>query len=102
MEQIRKGTIGKKFDISTGYDLTDWLTLAITFVKPDGVTTIEVDDADGVDDSGTPTDGHVEYTEPNGIFDTVGIWRLFVTVTKTDLTLPSAPSAQFQVIDEFA
>jgi hypothetical protein len=100
MEQVRKGTIGKTFDVSTGYDLTDWLTLSLTFVKPDGETTVVVDDGDGVDDSGTATDGHVLYTDLTGIFDTVGIWSVFVTVTKTGLTLPSAPSAKFQVIDE--
>lgn len=100
MEQVRKGTVGKTFNFATGTDLTSWDALQVTFVKPDGLTTVVVDDSDGVDDSGTPTDGVITYKDVVGIFDTTGIWKVITELTRGSDVIACAPAGQFQVIDE--
>jgi hypothetical protein len=106
MDIVRQGTVGKQFVCHTGYDLTAWDNLKFDFYGPDGDLRFEVTDGvnpEDVDDSGTPTDGDMQWTDVAGAFpvDTpadLGIWSIVPIIVRDGKTLPGAPSMQFKVI----
>jgi hypothetical protein len=95
-------SFGQLVRVDTGIDLTGNSGLHIHFEKPEG-TVVTVSSGDGVADTGTPTDGIIEYTveTAQNIFDTVGVVKVSARVQFAAGDLYSEPPAQIRVYPQF-
>ena len=93
---IVKDSFGHLLRVDTGIDLTGNTSLTLIFSNPSGTETTKT----GAD-TGTPTDGIIEYTTLTTELNVSGLWKISARVQFAAGDHYSEPPARLMVYDQF-